>query len=84
MNPIPSPPPVKVGIMLLLFLARLLPLITGFDRNHALKARAYPDTPVLSAFNISCKRVIQSIYEFMEGHTLHRAIEWTTKIKFPA
>ncbi|KYN41018.1 hypothetical protein ALC56_04611 [Trachymyrmex septentrionalis] len=53
-------------------------------KNHALKARAYPDTPVLSAFNISCKRVIQSIYEFMEGHTLHRAIEWTTKIKFPA
>ena len=58
MNPIPSPPPVKVSIMLLLFLARLLPLITGFDRNHALEARAHPDTPVLSAFNNPCKRVI--------------------------
>ncbi|KYQ51893.1 hypothetical protein ALC60_09009 [Trachymyrmex zeteki] len=44
----------------------------------------HPDTPVLSAFNIPCKRVIQSSHRFTEGHTLYRAIEWTTKIKFPA
>lgn len=49
-NLIPPSPPVKVDIVLLLFLARLLPLITGFDRNHAPEASASRFSPHLIFF----------------------------------